>query len=35
MFYLPLIPKLQRLYISMETAKQMRLHYKNRRYEGV
>jgi len=26
MFYLPIIPRLQRLYASMESAKQMRWH---------
>nr|KYP63744.1 hypothetical protein KK1_018326 [Cajanus cajan] len=33
--YLPLIPRLQRLYASVKTAEHMRWHYENRREEGV
>ncbi|XP_058774870.1 uncharacterized protein LOC131649136 isoform X2 [Vicia villosa] len=33
--YLPLIPRLQRLYASERSAKHMRWHYENRREEGV
>jgi len=35
MFYLPIIPQLQRLYASVETTSQMKWHYENRRYDGV
>ena len=35
MFYLPIIPRLQRLYASIESATQMRWHYENRRDSGV
>jgi len=35
MFYLPQIPRLQRLHASMETAKPMRWHYENRIDDGV
>nr|KYP48870.1 hypothetical protein KK1_029430 [Cajanus cajan] len=33
--YLPLIPRLQRLYASVRSAEHMRWHYENRREEGV
>jgi len=35
MFYLPIIPRLQRLFTSMQTAGQMTWHYDNRRPSGV
>ncbi|XP_068497775.1 uncharacterized protein [Phaseolus vulgaris] len=35
MFYLPIIPRLQRLYTSMESARQMRWHYENRTNDDV
>ena len=35
MHYLPLIPRLQRLYASETTARHMRWHHENRREEGV
>ena len=35
MFYLPLIHILQRLYASLETTKQMKWHYENKRYDGA
>nr|XP_009629161.1 uncharacterized protein LOC104119378 [Nicotiana tomentosiformis] len=35
MHYLPLIPKLKRLYTSMSSAPHMRWHYENRRPDGV
>jgi len=31
MFYFPIIPRLQRLYASMESASQMRWHFENRK----
>ena len=35
MHYLPLIPRLERLYVSMSSAPYMRWHYENRRSDGV
>jgi len=35
MFYLPIIPRLQRLFTSMQTVGQMIWHYDNRRPSGV
>ncbi|XP_031111768.1 uncharacterized protein LOC116015735 [Ipomoea triloba] len=35
MHYLPLIPRLQRLYASHSSASQMRWHYENRREHGI
>ena len=35
MFYFPLIPRLQRLYVSRNTAEHIRWHYNNRREDGV
>jgi len=35
MFYLPIIPRLQRLYASMESASQMRWHFENRKDDGL
>nr|XP_033516354.1 uncharacterized protein LOC117280718 isoform X2 [Nicotiana tomentosiformis] len=35
MHYLPLIPRLKRLYASMSSAPHMRWHYKNRRPPGI
>ncbi|XP_075091135.1 uncharacterized protein LOC142171635 [Nicotiana tabacum] len=35
MHYLPLIPRLKRLYASMSSAPHMRWHYKNRRSPGI
>ncbi|XP_068475068.1 uncharacterized protein [Phaseolus vulgaris] len=35
MFYLPIIPRLQRLYASVESAKQMRWHFENKKEDGI
>ena len=35
MQYLPLVPRLERLYVSMSTTPYMRCHYENRRNDGV
>ena len=35
MFYLPIIPRLKRLFASRQTADQMTWHYENRRDSGV
>ena len=35
MHYLPLIPRLKRLYASMSSAPHMRWHYENRQESGV
>ncbi|XP_029128330.1 uncharacterized protein LOC114916203 [Cajanus cajan] len=35
MFYLPIIPRLQRMFASMQTAGQMTWHYDNRRSSGI
>jgi len=35
MFYLPIIPQLQRLYTSMELASQIRWHFQNVTDDGV
>ena len=35
MFYLPIIPRLQRIFASMQTTSQMTWHYENRRSSGM
>ena len=35
MFYLPIIPRLQRLYTSMESTSQMRWHFENKNDDGL
>jgi len=35
MFYLPIIPRLQRLYASMDSTSKMRWHHENKRGDGL
>ena len=35
MFYFPIIPRLHRLFASMQTASQMSWHYENKRSSGI
>jgi len=35
MFYLPIIPRLQRMFASLQTTSQMTCHYENKRSSGM
>ena len=35
MFYLPIIPRLQKMFASMQIASQITWHYENRRSSGM